>query len=79
MLYSMTMIEHVPVGEITAEARRVRLSQVLLAVFLALPWLLGWLGGRAWFGAVIFGVAVRRGWRDGTGYEAPPVPGPESR
>lgn len=59
-------------GEITADARQVRFGRVLLTITLGIFWGLGYLAGRAWLGAVMCAFAVRRGWRDGTGWVPEP-------
>ncbi len=65
--------------QVLIEARQVRFSHVLLVLFLGFFWGIGWVAGRLWLGSVFCAIAVRRGWRDGTGY-VPPLPaGPQSR
>lgn len=63
----MTVTQAVPVDEITAEAREIQLSRVLLFLFLGFFWVIGWTAGKVWLGLVIAAISARRGWRDGTG------------
>lgn len=67
-----TITDRLPVTEITAEARQVRISQLLLVLFLGVFWGVGWLAGKLCLGVVMGAVSVRRGWRDayhGSGYQ----------
>lgn len=63
--------ERVPVEEITAQARDVKFSRVLLGLIGGLLWLIGWsaakLCGVLWLAAAWCGVAVRTGWRQAKG------------
>jgi hypothetical protein len=62
----MTAItDRLPVSEISAEARQVQLSRVLLTLFLGVFWGIGWLAGHVCLGLVMGWVSARRGWRDG--------------
>jgi hypothetical protein len=75
-----TIADGIPVAEITREARQVQVSRVLLVLFLGIFWGIGWLAGRVCLGVVFSAVAVRRGYRDGFGYQPPlPQPGQPSR
>lgn len=65
----MTTIQ-VPVEEITASAREVRFSRVLVTVLLGIFYVTGWVLGHAWTGGVMAAFAIRDGWRDGAGYPA---------
>jgi len=77
----MTTLKFLPLSEITVRAKKVRFSQIVLAVVLWLCWVPGFVLGRVWLvlvigalwvwhnGLVIFAIAVRRGWRDGTGWD----------
>lgn len=67
----------VPVEAITARAREVRLSRVVLTLLLGFFYVAGWLAGRAWVGVVSAAFAVRDGWRDGQGIPREPVPLPQ--
>lgn len=71
----MTTVQ-LPVEEIAADAREVRFSRVIITLVLGLFWVIGWVAGHLWVGAVMCALAVRRGWRDGTGW-APPQPRPQ--
>lgn len=62
----------IPVEEITAQAREVKFSRILLTLVLGFFWVTGWAAGQFWLGAVMCAFAVRRGWRDGTGHISPP-------
>ena len=66
----MTTLRTMPVDEMLAQAREVRFSKVALAVVLFPFWGLGWGVGHAWLTLAFFGVAIRRGWRDSTGWDA---------
>jgi len=55
----------IPVDEITASAREVQVSRVLLTVFLGLFYVIGWAAGRTVLGCVMGAYAIRRGWREG--------------
>jgi hypothetical protein len=68
----MTVISATRADQVLTEARQVRLSRVLLTLFLGLFWGVGWLAGKACLGLVVVAVSVRRGWRDGYGYTPPP-------
>jgi hypothetical protein len=61
------------IDEIVGQARQVSFSRVLLTLFLGFFWVLGLGAGKLWLGMVIMAIAVRRGWRDGTGW-IPPAP-----
>ena len=76
----MTAItDRLPIEQLTAEARQVRVSRVLLTLFLGVFWGIGWLIGRVCLGLVMAWVSARRGWRDGYhGYGYMPVQGPPS-
>lgn len=63
----------VPVDEITARAREVKFSRVLLTLVLGFFYLIGWAAGHAWIGVVICALSVRRGWMEGQGVTQAPV------
>lgn len=65
-----------PVEEITARAREVRFSRVLLTLVLGFFYMFGWAAGRAWIGVVMCALAVRRGWREGQGIPEPSTAAP---
>jgi len=62
-----TVLDRVPVDEITDQARQVRPARTLLTVIAAVLFGLGWVTARVftvlWFSAMWAGVAVREGWR----------------
>lgn len=62
------LLEQVPVGRITEEARQVRFGLVVLTVIAGLLYALGWLVAKAftgaWFVAAWLGTAVKVGWVD---------------
>jgi hypothetical protein len=68
----MTAITQYDTAEITAQAREVRFSVVALTIVLGVLWLPGWLAGKAWLLAIMAFFALRRGYRDGTGWTPPP-------
>lgn len=70
----MAITAQIPVEEITARAREVKFSRVVILLILGSFYVLGWLGGHAWVGAVSLAFAVRDGWRDGQGIAHSPVP-----
>jgi hypothetical protein len=66
-------LDDATIDQITAQAREVSFSRVLLTLFLGFFWVIGLAVGKLWLGLVIMAFAVRRGWRDGTGW-VPPAP-----
>lgn len=62
----MSVLEAVPVGRITAEARtsaaRLRPGRALLALFTAVFFVVGWLAAQSWFALIWVGTAVKVGW-----------------
>lgn len=61
----------IPVERISTQARRIDLLKVLLAVLwfvgtvlVGVPYVLGWLVGKAWLGVTLLGTALVEGWRD---------------
>jgi len=66
----MIALKAPPADEILARAREIRFSRTVLIIVLWFFWLPGWAAGRTWLALVFFAVAVRRGWRDGTGWDA---------
>ena len=62
-----TVLDRVPVDEITAQAREVRFWRTVLTVIAAVLFGLGWVTARvfavAWLAASWSWVAVREGWR----------------
>ena len=62
-----TVLDRVPLDEITAQARTVRPARTALTVVAAALFGLGWVTARVfavlWLSAMWCGVAVREGWR----------------
>lgn len=59
-------------AQVLSEARQVQFSRVLLVLVLGFFWGAGLAAGKLWLGMAVAAMAVRRGWRDGTGYTPPP-------
>ena len=59
-----TLVERVPLNEITAQARQVRFGVTALAVTAFILIMIGRIAGYAWLIPVWCAVAVREGWRD---------------
>ena len=57
-----TLLESVPVEEITAAGRQVRFSRVLLTLFLGLFMVPFWVLGRVWLGLADGVTAAQVGW-----------------
>jgi Na+(H+)/acetate symporter ActP len=57
----------VPLDRIIAEARKVRIAAVLLALVLAPLYAVGWLVGKTLLAVAFLGVAVKVGWQDARG------------
>ena len=60
----MAVLERVPVDRISAQARDVHAGRVLLTVFAALFFGLGWLAAKAWLAVAWCAVAVKVGWQE---------------
>ena len=60
----MAVLERVPVDRINAQARDVHLGRVLLTVFAALFFAVGWTAAKAWLAVAWCGVAVKVGWQE---------------
>jgi hypothetical protein len=72
--------ERVPAQEITARARQVRLSAVLVTVICGFFFAIGWLAGHAWLTVALAGVSVRYGFRQAVPAKPPREPAaPEPR
>jgi hypothetical protein len=56
------VLERVPVDRISLEARDVHAGRVLLTVFAALFFAVGWTVAKAWLTVAWCGVAVKVGW-----------------
>ncbi|MFI6681890.1 hypothetical protein [Kribbella sp. NPDC050470] len=65
------VLDQVPVGRITKEAREVRFSRTVLAVIAGVLYGIGWLTaklfGLVWFAVAWAGTAVKIGWTDARG------------
>jgi len=57
----------IDVAAVTARARRVRFSAVLVAVLTGVFYVPGWLAGKLWFCIAWAGCAVAEGFTDGAG------------
>jgi uncharacterized protein (DUF697 family) len=57
-----TVLDRVPVDEITAEARQVDVGRALLSVFGLVFFAVGWLAGSAVTAVAWCGLAVKAGW-----------------
>lgn len=55
---------HVPVEEITAQARQVRFGRTVLSLIGFVFFALGWVLSTAWLALCWCAVAVRTGWRE---------------
>jgi hypothetical protein len=60
-----TITQRVALDQITREARQVRFGRVLLAVFAAVFFAVGWCAGRSVLAVAWCAVAVRVGWQEG--------------
>lgn len=62
----MSVLEAVPVGRVTAEARAtaatLRPGRALLALFTAMFFVVGWLAARSWFAVIWVATAMKVGW-----------------
>lgn len=63
----MAITAQIPVEEITARAREVKFSRVVLTLIMGFFYVIGWTAGHAWVGVVICALSVRRGWLEGQG------------
>ena len=63
-----TMLDRVPLDQITSEAREVHFTRTVLTVLAGLFWLLGFgvakVFGALWFAGAWVATAVRLGWSD---------------
>jgi hypothetical protein len=58
------VLERVPVDRIRSEARNIQFTVVVLTLFAALFWSVGWVAGKAW-GTVAWSMAaVKVGWQE---------------
>jgi hypothetical protein len=64
-----SLLERIPVAEITEQARQAHPGRAALTVVAAVLLGAGWLAARTlnvlWLGAAWMAIAVREGWRDG--------------
>ena len=68
----MTAItQRIELDEITAQARQVRFGRLLLTLFAALFFGLGWCAGRFFLGVAWCAIAVRVGWQAGAARGGP--------
>lgn len=67
----MSVVDRVPVGTITAEARAIPLSKLLLTLIAAVLFGVGWVVAKAFMGIAFVlawcAAAMRVGWRDARG------------
>jgi hypothetical protein len=66
-----TITQRVPLDEITAQARQVRLGRLLLTLIAAVFFGLGWMAGRFFLGVAWCAVAVKVGWQAGAARGGP--------
>lgn len=67
-----TLLDRIPVDEITAQAREVSIGRALLTVVASVLFAIGWVAARFFFCLAWCGVAVKVGWREGRGQVRPP-------
>ena len=60
----MAVLERVPVDRISVQARDVHLGRVLLTVFAALFFAIGWTAAKTFLAVAWCGVAVKVGWQE---------------
>jgi hypothetical protein len=65
-----------PAERLAAEASQVSFRRVVLTAILALGFAIGWVPGVLWRGTVFFALAIREGWREGTGARVAARPQP---
>lgn len=58
----MAVLDRVPVDDITEQAQQVHFGRVLLTVFAAVFFAIGWLAGAAFMAIAWCGTAVKVGW-----------------
>ena len=74
----MTVMDRVPVEQITADAREVHFGRALVTAVAAIFFAIGWITGRSLFAAKFCALAVRYGYREGIGRTAvQPPPDPD--
>jgi hypothetical protein len=65
--------------EILAQARQVRFTTVLVNVFCAVFFAIGWLAGHGWLVLALAGVSVRYGFRQAVPAKPPQAAAPPER
>lgn len=60
----MTVLDRMPVDDITKQAREVDVARLVLALVALIPFLLGWVAGKAVLSLAWLGLAVKAGWAD---------------
>lgn len=60
----MSLLDHVPVDEITSQARQVRFGRTVLSLIAFVFFAVGWMFSTCWLSLCWCGCAVRSGWRD---------------
>lgn len=61
----MTVLEHVPLERINAEARQIHVGRLLLTALAGFFYLLGWIAAKVTLGVVWCAVAVKVGFQEG--------------
>jgi hypothetical protein len=59
-----TILDRVPVGRISTEAREVHLGRTLLTIIAAVFFAIGWAAARVFLALAWCGVAVKVGWQE---------------
>lgn len=59
-----SVLDRVPVDEITIEARQVRFGRTVLTLIGFVFFALGWVASNGWLAVCWCAVAVRTGWRE---------------
>ena len=67
---STQYLDALPVDETLERAKKVRFSRVLATAIFGVFFVIGWIAGRLWLGAVFCAFAVSEGWREGSGRAA---------
>lgn len=58
----MVVLDSIPVDRITGDAREVQLGRLLVTLFAALFFGVGWVASKACLAVAFAGVAVKAGW-----------------
>jgi hypothetical protein len=61
----MTILDRVDVDSVSREAREVSFTHVVLTIFTAVFFFMGWTVAKTWLSFSWAGVAIRAGWREG--------------